>query len=109
MAEINFTDQNFDQEVLKSESPVLVDFWAEWCAPCRIIGPIVDELAKEYEGKVKIGKLNVDENPKTAAKYGVMSIPSLLIFKKGGVVKIMIGVQGKENLKKEIDQVLASS
>lgn len=107
MAEIDFTDQNFEQEVLQSKMPVLVDFWAQWCAPCRIIGPIVDELAKEYEGKAKVGKLNVDENQKTASKYGVMSIPSLLIFKKGQIVKTMIGVQGKEALKKSIDEILA--
>lgn len=108
MAEVKFTDNNFEQEVLQSKNPVLVDFWAEWCAPCRIIGPIVDELAKEYEGKVKVGKLNVDENQNIASKYGIMSIPSLLIFKEGQVVKTMIGVQGKDKLKKEIEEVLGN-
>lgn len=107
MVEINFTDQNFNQEVIEEKLPVLVDFWAQWCAPCRIIGPIVDELAKEYEGKVKVGKLNVDQNPKTAAKYGIMSIPSLLIFKNGEVTKTMIGIQGKENLKKELEKIIS--
>ncbi len=101
-----FTDANFDQEVLKSGLPVLVDFWAPWCGPCRIVGPIVDELAKEYEGKVKVGKMNVDENSQTAGKYGIMSIPSLLIFKNGQPVKTMVGAQGKENFKKGIKEAL---
>lgn len=108
MAEQVFTDANFDQEALKSELPVLVDFWAPWCGPCRIVSPIVEELAKEYEGKVKIGKMNVDENSQTAAKYGIMSIPSLLIFKNGQPVKSMVGAQGKENFKKGIEEVLGS-
>lgn len=103
---MDVADQNFEQEVLKSDLPVLVDFWAPWCAPCRIVSPIVEELAKEYAGKVKVAKLNVDVNPQTAAKYGIMSIPSLLIFKKGEVAKTMIGAAGKENLKKGIEEVL---
>jgi thioredoxin 1 len=107
MADIKITDQNFKDEVLDSKTPVLVDFWAEWCAPCRIVGPIVEELATEYSGKLKVGKLNVDEN-QVASHYGVMSIPSLLIFKDGKVVKTMIGAQSKDNFKKEIDSVLAS-
>ena len=106
MADLNFTDQNFADEVIKSEIPALVDFWAPWCAPCRIVSPIIEELAKEYEGKVKVGKLNVDENPNTASKYGVMSIPSILIFKNGEPVKTMIGAQSKENYKKAIDEAL---
>ncbi len=101
-----FTDDNFDQEVLKSETPVLVDFWAPWCVPCRTLEPIIDELAKEYEGKIKIGKVNVDENPNSASKYGVMSIPSVFVFKNSEPVKTMVGAQGKENLKREIDQIL---
>ena len=105
MADVNFTDQNFQQEVLESKTPVLVDFWAEWCAPCRIVSPIVEELATEYGGKLKVGKLNVDENH-IASHYGVMSIPSLLIFKEGKVVKTMIGAQSKDNFKREIDSVL---
>lgn len=106
---MDITDQNFEQEVLQSSIPVLVDFWAPWCAPCRIVSPIVEELAKEYAGKVKVLKLNVDDNPQTASKYGIMSIPSLLIFKKGEVAKTMIGAAGKENLKKGIEEILSAS
>lgn len=107
MADIIFTDQNFPTEVLESKTPVLVDFWAEWCAPCRIVSPIVEELAVEYGDKLKVGKLNVDEN-RVASQYGIMSIPSLLIFKEGKVVKTMIGAQSKDNFKREIDSVLSS-
>jgi thioredoxin 1 len=106
MADFKFTDQNFKADVLDSKVPVLVDFWAEWCAPCRIVGPIVEELAKEYEGKLKVGKLNVDEN-QIPSQYGIMSIPSLLVLKNGQVVKTMIGAQSKDNFKKEIDSVLS--
>ena len=107
--EITLTDQNFETEVLSSDLPVLVDFWAEWCAPCRAVEPIVAELAKDYEGKLKVGKLNVDENSKTAAKYNILSIPTLLIFKKGEVVKTIIGAQSKERFKQQIEEVLGSS
>lgn len=109
MADIVFTDQNFADEVEKATMPVLVDFWAPWCGPCKIVGPIVEELAKEYEGKLKVGKLNVDDNQKVSAKYGIMSIPSLMFFKNGQVVKTIIGAQGKEVLKKAIEDVLAQS
>ncbi|MBI2033231.1 MAG: thioredoxin [Candidatus Levybacteria bacterium] len=108
MAEITITDQNFDQEVLKNDMPVVVDFWAPWCGPCKIVSPTIEALATEYEGKVKVGKLNVDENPQTASTYGVMSIPTIMIFKKGQPVKSMIGAQAKENYKRAIDEVLAS-
>lgn len=108
MSDSSFTDQNFDQDVLKSDIPVLVDFWAPWCMPCRIVSPVIEELGLEYSGKLKVGKLNVDENPKTAGTYGVMSIPSILIFKNGKPVKTMVGAQGKDSFKKGIDEVLAS-
>ncbi len=107
MADLTLTDQNFQAEVLDSKTPVLVDFWAEWCAPCRIVSPIVEELGKEYGDKLKVGKLNVDEN-QISNKYGIMSIPSLLVFKNGQVVKTMIGAQSKDSFKKEIDQVLGN-
>jgi len=107
MADTKFTDQNFQAEVLESKTPVLVDFWAEWCAPCRVVSPIVEELSIEYGEKLKVGKLNVDEN-QIAGKYGIMSIPSLLIFKDGQVVKTMIGAQSKDNFKKEIDSILGN-
>lgn len=103
-----FTDQNFENEVLRSRIPVLVDFWAEWCPPCRLIKPIVEELAKEYKGKMKIGKLNVDENGQTSAKYSVMSIPTFLIFKRGQVVKTMVGAQSKDGFKRQIEEIIAS-
>jgi thioredoxin 1 len=108
MADVIFTDKNFKEEVLDSKLPVLVDFWAEWCAPCRIVSPIIEELAGEYVGKLKVGKLNVDENGHSAHSYGVMSIPSLLIFKEGKVVKTMIGAQSKDNFKREIDAALSA-
>ncbi|MCL4353821.1 thioredoxin [Patescibacteria group bacterium] len=108
MADFVITDSSFDQEVLQSKLPVLVDFWAPWCGPCRMVSPIVEELAKEYQDKLKVGKLNVDENSQTASRYAVMSIPSLIIFRDGKPIKTMVGAQSKENFKKEIEEVLAS-
>ncbi len=105
--DIKLTDQNFEEEVIKSKIPVLVDFWAEWCMPCKIVGPIVEELAKEYAGKLKVGKLNVDEN-QIASQFGIMSIPSVYFFKQGKVVKTMIGAQPKDSFKSAIDEVIAS-
>ena len=99
---IIFTDQNFEKEVLKSGTPVLVDFWAPWCGPCQMVGPIIEELAKEHEGKVKIGKLNVDENPQVATKYNVMSIPTVILFKEGQEVARQIGLESKETYLKLI-------
>ena len=107
MADLTITDQNFEAEVLKSDIPVLVDFWATWCQPCRIVGPIVEELAEEYKGKLKVGKVDVDQN-QVPGNYGIMSIPSLLIFKNGQVVKTMVGAQSKDNFKKEIDSILSN-
>ena len=99
-------DSNFEEIVLKSEKPVLVDFWATWCKPCTMIAPIVDELAEEYRGRVSFGKVDVDHNPKTASKYGIMSIPTLLIFKKGEPVSHIVGVRPKEELKRSLDASL---
>ena len=102
---MQFTDQNFEQEVLKSDKLVLVDFWAVWCGPCQMMGPIIEELAEEVKDKYKVGKLNVDENRETASKYAVMSIPTLIIFKNGEVVKQLVGVQAKDNLIEELGKI----
>jgi len=99
-----FTDGNFDETVLKSGGPVLVDFWAEWCGPCKRIAPMIDALAGEYNGKITIGKLNVDENPSVAFKYQVKGIPTLLLFKDGQVVESVVGVAQKDYLKSVIDK-----
>jgi len=90
------TDENFKKEVLEANLPVLVDFWAPWCGLCQTAGPVIEELAKEYEGKIKVGKLNVDENPKISEKYGILSIPTVIIFKNGEEVKRQVGFVGKE-------------
>jgi thioredoxin 1 len=90
-----FTSENFKEEVLDSDIPVLVDFWAVWCGPCKMLTPTIDQIAKEFEGKVKVGKVNVDENQQLAAQYGIMSIPTVMIFKNGKVVEQFIGVQPK--------------
>ena len=102
---ITVTDQNFEEEVINSEVPVLIDFWATWCAPCRMIAPIVEELAKEYDGKVKITKMDVDSNQQTAAKYGIMSIPTLLVMKKGEIVDKVIGAVPKSQITAKLDAV----
>jgi len=106
MATLHLTDANFKKEVLESSLPCLVDFWAEWCGPCRRVGPIVEELAGEYEGKIKIAKLNIDEGQKTASTYGVMSIPTLMFFKDGKVVEQIVGTVGKPELKEKIEENL---
>ena len=104
---LEFTDGNFEAEVLNSDKPVLVDFWAEWCGPCRMIGPVVEEMAGEYEGKAKIGKVNVDNNPDISVKYGIRSIPALLIFKDGEVVDQIVGAVPKPHLTKQLDAQIA--
>ena len=103
---VEIDDSNFDQMVLKSKKPVLVDFWAPWCRPCLMIAPILDELAEEYDGRITIAKLDVDQNAKTAAQYAIMSIPSLIIFKNGKPVSQVVGFKPKAELKQELDAVL---
>ncbi len=103
---IEFNDSNFENEVLKSDKPCLVDFWAEWCGPCRMVGPIVEEIAEEYADKLKVGKLNVDQNSQTAAKYGIMSIPTLLIFNGGKVVDQIVGAMPKKQFVERIKKIV---
>ncbi|MFZ5844929.1 MAG: thioredoxin [Patescibacteria group bacterium] len=106
MTETTLTDQNFESEVLKSDKPVLVDFWAVWCGPCQMQEPIIEEVAQEMKDKAKVGKLNVDENPQIAQKYGIMSIPTLVIFKGGVIAKQFIGVTSKETLVGELNKLI---
>jgi len=108
MADVTFTDSDFKEKVLESKLPVIVDFWAPWCGPCRMVSPTIDELAKDYEGKLIVGKMNVDENQVPASQFNVMSIPTVMIFKDGKPVKSIIGAQGKESYKKAIDEALNS-
>lgn len=102
----HFTDANFKKEVLESDLPVLVDFWAAWCGPCKMIAPIIDELAKEYKGKMKIGKVDVDNNSKVATQYAVMSIPTIIFFKKGKIMQQLVGAASKPDLKRKIEENL---
>lgn len=104
MALSHFTDSNFKKEVLESDLPVLVDFWAEWCGPCRMVAPIIEELAREYAQKIKVGKIDIDENPKIPTHYGVMSIPTLMFFRKGRVSEQAVGALSKAELKKKIEE-----
>ena len=103
---IEFTDDNFDKEVLKSNLPVLVDFWAEWCGPCKMIAPIIEEIAGDYAGKVKVGKVNVDFNNQVAMQYGIRGIPALLVFKGGSVANQIVGAVPKNNITQILDEVI---
>lgn len=106
MSETVITDANFETEVLEKKGVVMVDFWAPWCGPCQMVGPVVSEIAKDYDGKAIVGKLNVDDNPQTAGKYGVMSIPTIIIFKDGEVTDTFVGVQSKEVLNEKLKSLL---
>ena len=106
MATVNVTDENFDTEVLKSEKPIVVDFWAEWCGPCKMIAPIVEEIAGDYAGKVKVGKVNVDFNNQVAMQYGIRGIPALLVFKGGSVANQIVGAVPKNNITQILDEVI---
>jgi thioredoxin 1 len=103
---LTFTDSTFDTDVINSEVPVLVDFWAEWCGPCRMMGPTVDQVATEYSGKVKVGKLDVDSNQQTAARYGIRGIPTLLLFKEGKIVEQKVGAIAKPEFQKMLEKYL---
>ena len=104
---VPLTQQNFPAEVLQSSTPVLVDFWAEWCGPCKMIGPILDELAEEYAGRLKIGKVNIDEQQALAAEYGIRAIPTLLLFNKGQVADQIVGLRSKRDLKTSFERLAA--
>ena len=106
MALLHLTDINFKKEVLESSFPVLVDFWATWCGPCKMITPILEELAKEYDKKFIIGKVNVEESPKTATQYGIMSVPTLVFFKKGKISEQLVGALSKAQIKRKIEENL---
>lgn len=103
---INVTDSTFEQEVLSSEIPVLLDYWAEWCGPCKMIAPILNDIADEYSGKIKVAKLNIDENPGTPAKFGVRGIPTLMIFKSGSIEATKVGAMSKSQLSAFIDSTV---
>ena len=109
MSDIALTDTTFQQDVIKSDVPVLVDFWAEWCQPCKMVSPVLDELGEEYKGKIKVAKMNVDENTQVPSAFGIMSIPTIIIFKGGKPLKTLIGVQGKDTFKKAVEEVIASA
>ena len=105
---IEITDATFEEEVVNADTPVLVDFWADWCAPCKVIAPIVEELAEEYDGQIKFGKVDVDSNPKVATTYGIRGIPALLIFKAGEPVDQVVGAVPKSVLKKRLEEAIPS-
>lgn len=104
--EMKFTAENFDAEVLQADKPVLVDFYADWCGPCKMMAPAIEKLAEEYDGKAVVGKLNVDDSGEIAARYGIMNIPTLILFRNGEIVKKLVGLQNRDTLKKLMDMVL---
>jgi len=103
---LEVTDDSFDSEIIDSEMPAMVDFWAEWCGPCKMVGPVVEELANEYKGKIKIAKMDVDQNRDTPAKFGIRNIPTLILFKGGEVAKTIIGAQPKSSIDEELKKLL---
>jgi thioredoxin 1 len=105
-SEVNFTDENFKNEVIESDMPVLVDFWATWCGPCKMMAPIIEELANDYNGKAKIGKLNTEDNPNTTGEFGIISIPTMILFKDGKPVDQIIGVVPKDVITKKLEAIL---
>jgi len=108
MSEIQLTDDSFDKEVVQSAAPVLVDFWAPWCGPCRMLAPVIEELSKEYTGKVKVAKINTDDHPNAASRFKISAIPTLLFFKGGKVVEQLVGVHSKAEIKKTLDSLVAA-
>jgi len=104
---LQFTDANFDEEVMKSDKPVLVDFWAEWCGPCKALTPVIDELARDYSGKAKIGKVNTDENRQISVRFSVSAIPTVMLFHNGQVVEKFVGLRGKKEFQSAIDRLAA--
>jgi thioredoxin len=103
---LQITDQNFDEEIIKSDIPAMVDFWAEWCGPCKMVGPVVEELAKEYEGRIKIASMDVDVNRETPGKFGIRNIPTLLLFKDGELSQTIIGAHPKSHIEEELKKLL---
>ena len=104
---VTLTEQNFAQEVLQSATPTLVDFWAEWCGPCKMIAPVLDELADEFVGRARVGKVNIDDHQSLAAQYGIRAIPTLLLFKKGEVIEQLVGAKSKRDLKASLEKAVA--
>jgi thioredoxin 1 len=103
---LEVTDETFDSEIINSDKPAVVDFWAAWCGPCRMVGPVVEELAKEYEGQIKVAKMDVDQNRQTPARFGIRNIPTIIFFKNGDVAQTIIGAQPKSSLEEEIKKLL---
>jgi len=106
---LEFNDDNFDSEVLQSDVPVLVDFWAEWCGPCQMVGPIIDELASEYEGRIKVGKVDVDKAPQTAGRFGIQNIPTVVLFDKGEPVERIVGARSKKDYQAAIESKIGAT